>query len=284
MPRRYTVSYYPWITQGVGQNEIRLAVETFSSRLEDVLREDWADASVVVNMESDISPQVSSLVEKDRQLALTNPLGYVCARAKNKAIHVVAVALRKGLDGVAGPTYRAQIYTSKKSAIRGLGQIRGRSVGFGVPFSTSNFLFPASLLKKNNLLFQASSISFLGGHDIIAKHVYDGMVDVGAGHDGVITNLARSPGYGDAEDRLVRLEWTEPIPSDPLAVNIADEEERETVARAILSVGQEKETISSAISVFWGGSTGLAETTASHYDSIDEKLRELALVPEDVID
>jgi ABC-type phosphate/phosphonate transport system substrate-binding protein len=51
-----------------------------------------------------------------------------------------------------------------------------------------------------------ASVQFLGGHDLVAGAVYEGRFDVGAGHDGVIDDLANQPGCGDARDVLVRLE------------------------------------------------------------------------------
>lgn len=128
-----------------------------------------------------------------------------------------------------------------------------------------------------------SSMSFLGGHDIVARAVYNGLVDVGAGHDGVLTDLARSYGYGDADDRMVRLAWTDPIPSDPVVVNIPDSNRRQSVITAIQAAGQDAAIIANAIAVFWGGSTGLAATSAGAYNVLDVVLRELAFGEEDLL-
>lgn len=284
MPNQYVLAYYPWITQGIDAGVVRAAVSSFAAAVEARLSASMgAGTSVVVSMAADIPPLVEQVVTRERTIALLNPLGYVFARRRNASVEVVAVALRPDATGAAQPTYRAQIYTAKRTGLRSLADVKGRSIGFGVPFSTSNFLVPAALLKAQHRLYAASSLSFLGGHDVVAKAVYEGRVDVGAGHDGVIVNLARTYGYGDAEERLLRLAWTDPIPSDPVVVNIPDSVERRTVAEAIVAAGQDQTVIREAIAVFWGGSLGLSTTTADAYNGLEATLGALALEQADLL-
>jgi phosphonate transport system substrate-binding protein len=91
--------------------------------------------------------------------------------------------------------------------IHKLEQLRGRAIGYGTPYSTSNFLIPALEIKKAGLHpFTAfSRIEFVGGHELVAKAVYEGRLDAGAGHDGVIADLSNQYGYGDSAEKLVTL-------------------------------------------------------------------------------
>jgi phosphonate transport system substrate-binding protein len=282
MPNAYTLSYYSWITQGIPPEQIQGAIQTFADGLMAELRKDDAGASVAVKMYQDVPPQIAALTAEERHIALINPLGLVFATQKSATVRAVAVALRKdAVTGAIGPFYRAQIYTANP-AVQTLKDVKGHSMGFGSPISTSNFLLPASLLKTNHLLWFAASINFLGGHPQVAKAVYAGKVDIGAGHDGVITDLAGQTGYGDAEQKLRRICWIDSLPSDPVALNISDQGECQRVAAAIVRVGQDPTIIQQSISVFWGGSTGLASTETSAYDSIASALNNLALKQPDL--
>jgi phosphonate transport system substrate-binding protein len=282
MPNAYKVSYYSWITQGSSPAQIQAAVQIFADALQTELSQTEPGTTVQLQMYADVPPQIAAVTSEPRHIALINPLGLVFASQQNAAVKAVAVALRTdAVTGAVGPFYRAQIYTANP-AIQAVADVSGHSMGFGSPISTSNFLFPANLLKTNHLLWLARSLSFLGGHPQVAMAVYGGLVDVGAGHDGVIDELAQQPGYSDAAQKLRRLCWITSLPSDPVAVNIADDAERNRVAAAIVKVGQDPKVIAQGVYIFWGGSTGLAATDTSAYDSIATVLRNLAVTRQDL--
>jgi ABC-type phosphate/phosphonate transport system substrate-binding protein len=163
----------------------------------------------------------------------------------------------------------------------------GATIGFGQSYSTSNFLFPAwhlatQLTPAVNAFTSFSAIRYLGGHQLVAKAVYDGVVDLGAGHDGVIEDLADVPGYGDAEERLTTLYWTDYIPSDPIAANIPDATERDELANAIVAASK-TQAGSDALRIFWGGVTELALQTSKAYDSVVRCMDELHVTGDDLL-
>lgn len=133
-----------------------------------------------------------------------------------------------------------------------------------------------------NPLTGFTRLQFLGGHDSVAKAVYAGNVDVGAGHDGVIADLARQPGFGDAKARLVRLGWTNEIPSDPIVANIADPKARGALADAMVKACNDA-TASAALSRFWGGVTKLAKQTSKEYALLGDAMDALGLSDHDVL-
>ena len=79
------------------------------------------------------------------------------------------------------------------SGISIIDQAVHKLVGYGVPFSTSNFLIPALDLRKKQIhaFCDFKTVQFLGGHDLVAKAVYNQQVALGAGHDGVIIDLSK---------------------------------------------------------------------------------------------
>lgn len=226
--------------------------------------------------------QVERIVNGANTIELMNPLGLVFARGRNPAIEALAVAQRI-VDGVVGTTYFAQLYTHVASGLTTLRDAAGKSVGYGVPYSTSNFLIPALELEKAGLhpIFAFASIGFFGGHDKVAEAVYRQQVALGAGHDGVIVDLSKRPGFEDAATKLKTLLRSPPIPSDPVAARIADADLRQAVAQALVAAGATTEG-KAAIALFWGKAQGLAPTTAASYQVIADAVEQLRLRPEDL--
>jgi ABC-type phosphate/phosphonate transport system substrate-binding protein len=110
----------------------------------------------------------------------------------------------------------------------------------------------------------------------VAKAVYEGRVDAGAGHDGVIKDLAKQPGYQDAEQVLVRLTWTDEIRSDPVVVNIANKTDKKKVIGSILAAAATPDG-KRELEIFWGKVRGLAPTKPTDYDFLIRKMKDLRL-------
>lgn len=280
----YRLSYYPWLTQNIPQKEIASQIGVFAGLIEEELKKlGRTDPRVNVLPPVDVPEQIEQIVSGTTDIALMNPLGFVFARSRTGDAHAVAVAKRI-IDGKVGVVYFAQLYAHKKSAIRGLSDAVGRSVGYGHAYSTSNFLVPAFMLREAGVhpLFAFNRIEFLKGHEIVARAVYEGKVDLGAGHDGVIIDLARQPGYGDAGDVLVQVARSQPIPSDPVVTTIRDAAEREILKQAIVAAGTTASGID-ALKIFWGNTQGLEPTTTEFYAVLSDALRALKLEQGDLL-
>jgi ABC-type phosphate/phosphonate transport system substrate-binding protein len=305
------LSYYPWLTQNVDPAEIRKQIERLTaivaSELTTIVGE---PASVVVQRPLEVPEQIAKIVSGEHHIALMNPIGYVFARLRSQSVAPVAVAVRL-IDGKPGITYFSQVYTQKKTAIKKLytpgnapteklseadpksieafkKQIFGtpitRSIGFGLPYSTSNFLVPAYDLTRAgvNPFSRFARTEFLKGHEIVAKAVYDGKVDLGAGHDGVIVDLSNQPGYGDAGERLFTLIRSDPIPSDPVAVNLVDQGLRSAVQRALVNAGKTDDG-KEALKIFWGNTQGLDATDEKPYQGLNDVLGALGFREADLL-
>jgi phosphonate transport system substrate-binding protein len=284
----YRLSYYPWITQHRPAAEVHMHVENFAAA---VSRQLGAGDTVRVLPPLEVDKQIDQILRGDSELALMNPLGYVFARRRPNGASVasIAIALRR-IDGVVGDTYFAQVYTRNTSALRTgdpqlAAKLRGRSIGYGVPYSTSNFLVNAYALKQKlrvHPFTHFGRVEFLGGHDIVAKAVYEGRVDVGAGHDGVIVDLANQAGYGDANEKLVQLVRSDPIPSDPVVVRIADEKVRQRMQAALVGAGETADG-RAALEGFWGMAQGLRPIGADKYDMLNATMNALSLEESDLL-
>jgi ABC-type phosphate/phosphonate transport system substrate-binding protein len=140
-------------------------------------------------------------------------------------------------------------------------------------------------LRKQGLhpLVAFSGVSFLGGHDTVAKAVYEGKVDLGAGHDGAIADLANQYGYGDARECLVQVHRSQPIPSDPIALRSSDAKLTAIVAEALVQAAADPEG-KDALARFWGGVVGLEKTTSDEYRILESAVAELSLTADDLLE
>jgi len=278
----FKLGYYPWITQHVEPAKIRSAVEQFGAALEQELQKELPKSTVKVTDPVDVAPQIDRIIADSACIELMNPLGFVFGQQKSQKLEAVAVAQRI-IDGVVGVSYFAQLYTHVDSGVTTIEQAAKKSVGYGVSFSTSNFLIPALELQKRKMhpFFGFTSVGFLGGHDKVAMAVYGKQVALGAGHDGVIIALAKQPGFTDAKDKLKTLVRSPPIPSDPVVVNIADERERKAVAAALVRAGATPSG-KQALADFWGDTQGLEQTTSGEYDVIKQAIAHLRFRGEDL--
>jgi phosphonate transport system substrate-binding protein len=279
----YRLSYYRGITQYVAPEQIAAQIGIFAGEIQNELAKLGLDPHVQVLSPVDVPAQIEQLVAGDAEIALMNPLGLVFARQRSEAIEAVAIAQRI-IDGKVGTKYFAQLYARKDAAIGKLEDVAGRSVGYGQSFSTSNFLLPALMLHAAGVhpLCGFMRVEFLMGHDIVARAVYWGKVVLGAGHDGVIDDLARQPGFENAKDVLQQIKRSEPIPSDPVVVRIGDAAERDKVKQAVIAAGNTPAG-KNALKIFWGNVQGLEATASSEYQVLREALQTLKLGQEDLL-
>jgi len=281
----FRLGYYPWITQNKPADQIRTSVNLFATAFEKELQKEkgLAQAKVVVTDPVDVPQQIDRIATNERTIELMNPLGFVFGQSKSKKIEAVAVAQRI-VDGKVGVTYFAQLYTHVDSGISTIAQAIQKSVGYGVPFSTSNFLIPALDLSKNRIhpFCDFKSVQFLGGHDIVAQAVYNRQVALGAGHDGVIIDLSKQPGFENAQSKLKTLLRSAPIPSDPVVVNIPDNDERKNVTAALIRAGATDDG-KRALADFWGNTQGLAAASSDDYNVVKTAINDLHFKSEDLL-
>lgn len=294
MPTRLTLSYYPWITQSISGEVLAQAVSAFRDLLQSELRKDMGNAVQIdlLNV-MEIPDQLRDMKEKPTgdvvcKIGLLNPIGYAIAHAQVADVQAVVVVRRRIGAGPAGPTYKSQIYTRWDHGIKTLADVRGRSMAFGSTQSTSNFLMPAAMLWDKGIhpLNGFVHVEFTGGHDKAALAVYHGSLDVGAGHDGVILDLASKPGFEDAERKLLRIAWSEPIPSDPVAVNAPDPSVSAQVTQALLRVAKPNDGGSDGnktVQKFWATSEGFEAISPEAYGSLLRLMEPLGLRLNDML-
>ncbi len=158
---------------------------------------------------------VEAIGSKRADVAILNTLGYVLANEKYGA-EARLKFVNRGRD-----TYNGQIIVHA-DGIKNIKQLNGKKFAFVDPASTSGYLLPSRLFRKENIKLKETI--FAGKHDNVVIAVYQKKVDAGAtfytppDDDGTPKDarwLVRTQ-YPDVYDKIKILQLTESIPNDPL--------------------------------------------------------------------
>ena len=171
---------------------------------------------------------VEAMGSKRADVAILNTLGYVLAHEKYGA-EARLKFVNRGRD-----SYSGQIIVHADSGIKDIHQLNGKKFAFVDPASTSGYLLPSRLLKKEGIKLKETV--FAGKHDSVVLAVYQKTVDAGAtfytppDDDGTPKDarwILRTQ-YPDVYDKVKILQLTESIPNDPLVFRKDMPEETKT--------------------------------------------------------
>jgi phosphonate transport system substrate-binding protein len=182
-----------------------------------------------------------------------------------------AIPILKPLNEDGTPYYRSAIIVLNSSPLRNLQQLKGKTMVFGSPHSTSGNLVPRYMLWNKGVKLQELALfSNLKHHDAAAKAVLKGQYDAGAVKD-VIAKKYMS--YG-----LRVLAYSDPIPSVPLVVRKeAPPEFVNAVKQALLKLDRKNPTDRKIMSA-WDDEFkyGFAEAKSDDYRPIFTMIRSIS--------
>jgi phosphonate transport system substrate-binding protein len=126
-----------------------------------------------------VTTDYSSMIEAMRRgqidVGYFGPLSYVLLKQKMPG----AMAFAAKLEGTS-PTYRAVVIAGTDSGVKTLQDVKGKSVAFGDPASTSSHLIPKHMLLEAGLKAgQDYQEHFAGAHDAAALAVQGGNAQAG---------------------------------------------------------------------------------------------------------
>ncbi len=159
---------------------------------------------------------VEAMGSKRADVAILNTLGYVIANEKYGA-EARLKFVNRGRD-----SYNGQIIVRADSGITNVKQLNGKKFAFVDPASTSGYLLPSRLFRKEGVKLKETI--FAGKHDTVVLAVYQKKVDGGAtfytppDDDGTPKDarwLLRTQ-FPDVYDKIKILQLTDTIPNDPL--------------------------------------------------------------------
>jgi len=166
---------------------------------------------VRVTVASDYAAVIEALRNRTADLAFVHPAGYVLANREAKAM-IVAKNLWHGKG-----TFTARIYVRKDSGLTRLEELRGKTIAFVDPSSTSGYVYPMVLLIQRGLVRNRDpktffrEVVFAGSHDAGMRALLNGHVDALASFD-----MAREQYLKDEAERE-RIAWVAETPAIPEA-------------------------------------------------------------------
>ena len=224
---------------------------------------------------TDYTGVIEAMRKKRVDIAFFGPMSYILAEQEAGA-QAFAVGIRAGS---ASATYRSVFVARCGSGIRGIRDLKGRSVAFVDPASTSGGLVPTFMVKRETgQMPQAffGKFTYAGTHDAAELAVKNGTVDAAADSDVTYERMV-AKGLISRETNCI-VATSAPIPGPPIAWR-ADlpHELRTRIQEAVLNAHKETD-ISGYVPL-----SRYAPVTASEYDGIRDMARELGLTKEQML-
>jgi phosphonate transport system substrate-binding protein len=169
---------------------------------------------VRVTVASDYAAVIEALRNRSADLAFVHPGGYVLASREAKA-RIVAKNLWHGKA-----SFTARIYVRRDSGITTVEGLRGRTIAFVDPASSSGYIYPMVLLIRRGLVTNRDpktffkEVVFSGAHDASMRALLNGHVDAIASFDMAREQYLKDPGE---RERVIFVAETEPIPEAGIA-------------------------------------------------------------------
>lgn len=161
-----------------------------------------------------VTTDYSSMIEAMRfdriELAYFGPFSYVLAKQRAPKIEPFAALISGG-----APTYTSSLIADADTGIEGVEDLKGKTLAFGDPASTSSHLIPRAYIQEHAGLKAGEDYDFhhLGTHDAVARAVESGKVEAGGLSSAILASLMER-GVID-RDRIRVIAESEPIPNYP---------------------------------------------------------------------
>ena len=252
-----------------GRPVLRIGVSPFESvaKTRDQLQElmGFLEKRTGMRVELMVTEDYQGMIDKmgrrELEFALLGPLGYVQANEKFGAQAFAGIE-----NNATGKYYRSLIITHVDSGIRSLPELKGRSFAFVDQSSTSGYLIPRAILRKQGIdpALNLLPVMFVGQHDAAVLAVKKRTVDAAAVSQTIFSSMLRKGLFGQQE--LVILHQSEPIPGSVWAFRPdVSPELIEMVSRALLEAKAEN-----ALGVFGRDIGSFAATDDRAYDIVRE--------------
>lgn len=169
---------------------------------------------VRVTVASDYAAVIEALRNRTADLAFVHPGGYVLASREAKAT-IVAKNLWHGKS-----SFTSRIYVRRDTGLKTVEDLRGKTIAFVDPASSSGYIYPMVLLIKRGLVKNRDpktffkEVVFSGAHDASMRALLNGHVDAIASFDMAREQYLKDPAE---RERLVVVAETEPIPEAGIA-------------------------------------------------------------------
>jgi phosphonate transport system substrate-binding protein len=172
---------------------------------------------VRVTVASDYAAVIEALRNRTADLAFVHPGGYVLASREAKA----TILVRNLWHGKS--SFTSRIFVRKDGGIKSVEELRGRTIAFVDPASSSGYIYPMVLLIQKGLVKNRDpktffkEVVFSGAHDASMRALLNGHVDAIASFDLAREQYLRDP---DERERIVFVAETPEIPEAGIAARL----------------------------------------------------------------
>ncbi|MFD2168959.1 phosphate/phosphite/phosphonate ABC transporter substrate-binding protein [Tumebacillus lipolyticus] len=222
-PEKLTVGFIP------SQNAENLSAK--AKPLGDLLSKELG-IPVEVQVTTNFNGLVEGMAAKKVDVGFLNPINYVFAHDKKKAVKVLLQTERNGAD-----YYRAMfVKRADNKDINKLEDIKGKKVAFVDASSAAGYIYPAVMMKDLKLNPETDvKPTLAGGHDKAMMALLRGDVDVATVfEDARDTILKEVP---DVKEKLVPFAYSDKIPNDTVSIrNGFSDEFNKKVADAFMKI------------------------------------------------
>jgi phosphonate transport system substrate-binding protein len=189
---------------------------------------------VRVTVASDYAAVIEALRNRTADLAFVHPVGYVLANREAKAT-IVAKNLWHGKS-----TFTSRIFVRRDGGVRQLEDLRGKTIAFVDPASSSGYTYPMVLLIQRGLVRNRDprtffrDVVFAGSHDAAMRALVNGHVDAIASFDLAREQYLKDPAE---RERIISIAETPAIPEAGIAARDGlDAETLSRVRAALISI------------------------------------------------
>ena len=170
--------------------------------------------TIRVTVASDYAAMIEALRNRTADLAFAHPVGYVIANREAKAM-IVARNLWNGKT-----SFTAKYYVRRDSGIKALEELRGKTVAFVDPASSSGYVYPMLMLIQRGLMQGRDpktffrEVVFSGSHDASMRALQNGHVDAIASFEQAREQYIKDPAE---REKIIDIAESPPIPESGLA-------------------------------------------------------------------
>lgn len=209
-------------------------------------------------------------------IAWFGPLSYVLAeREANAEAFAVGVRSDTGLS-----TYRSIFVVPEGSKVQSIQDLKGKSVAFVDPASTSGSLIPTYLVKQATGMMPKEffgQFTYAGSHDAAEMAVKNKSVDAAADNDITYDKMLKKGLITEQSNRV--LLKSDPLPGSPLTYRKdLPEDTKRKIRDAILNAHKEMAKVTG-----YGELSQYVAATPAEYQKIRDLVSELGLVREQML-
>jgi phosphonate transport system substrate-binding protein len=231
---------------------------------------------VKANVGTDFAAVREAMGAGKAHIGWLNTFNYVLAHEKY-GVDVSLVTVRFGTS-----TYTGQIIVRTDSGIGSLADLKGKTMCWVDPNSTSGYIIPRIYMKANGLDPDTDFADTVeaGSHNNVVTAVYNGDCDAGAVYSDARSSIEKD--FPDVKDKVSILATTTDIPND--GVDFAKDfpaDLREKIVNALLEIAGSEEGVAALNTLY--SIDGLQAVDDTFYDGFRADLSKAGINIEDLV-